>query len=381
MSAGSIRCSNNFVRWPTIILRTHCAASITDFRTSAIPWPKLHQGVSKSHPAARVWAWSASVRRAISRRAIALSIPTRIASVMFQTESTASVRPISWAADTFIRRRIAARVSRVPVRRGCHHEAYVRYGDTGHPNLHYCDWIRGWTDTCLQIYGRHRRAEPEFPGAFLRKESRMRHLRAVNQKARRIDDYIASLDEDVVALQGPGQGGRGGNPANPLSQRPHVPLGCSLVFSPGWEVDSAGGTAGLCQPVERDLLRLLRHLLLARAGSGSPQQLSGLDREVRGRDERLAQYRFGFSMRIVLFLATAAACAAQGLLFVGTWPKQVQVIDEAKQKVIDHIELKTGTPRSLSLSEDRKTLYVTTTDHNGIEVVDVATRKVTNSSC
>jgi hypothetical protein len=25
------------------------------------------------------------------------------------------------------------------------------------------------------------------------------------------------------------------------------------VFSPGWEVDRTGGTAGLCQPVERDL--------------------------------------------------------------------------------------------------------------------------------
>jgi uncharacterized protein len=36
---------------------------------------------------------------------------------------------------------------------GCHHEALVRYGDTGHPNLHYCDWIRGWTDLCLRIYG------------------------------------------------------------------------------------------------------------------------------------------------------------------------------------------------------------------------------------
>jgi uncharacterized protein len=36
---------------------------------------------------------------------------------------------------------------------GCHHEAFVRYGDTGHPNLHYCDWIRSWTDTCLGIYG------------------------------------------------------------------------------------------------------------------------------------------------------------------------------------------------------------------------------------
>jgi uncharacterized protein len=36
---------------------------------------------------------------------------------------------------------------------GCHHEAFVRYGDTGHANLHYCDWIREWTDICLRIYG------------------------------------------------------------------------------------------------------------------------------------------------------------------------------------------------------------------------------------
>ena len=30
-------------------------------------------------------------------------------------------------------------------------------------------------------------------------------------------------------------------------------IGCSLVFAPGWEADRNGGTAGLCQPVERDL--------------------------------------------------------------------------------------------------------------------------------
>jgi uncharacterized protein len=36
---------------------------------------------------------------------------------------------------------------------GCHHEAFVHYGDTGHANLHYCDWIRDWTHTCLRIYG------------------------------------------------------------------------------------------------------------------------------------------------------------------------------------------------------------------------------------
>ena len=36
---------------------------------------------------------------------------------------------------------------------GCYHEAHTRYGDTARANLHYCEWIRGWTDTCLQIYG------------------------------------------------------------------------------------------------------------------------------------------------------------------------------------------------------------------------------------
>jgi len=36
---------------------------------------------------------------------------------------------------------------------GCYHEAHTHYGESAHPNLHYCEWIRGWTDTCLKIYG------------------------------------------------------------------------------------------------------------------------------------------------------------------------------------------------------------------------------------
>ena len=87
----------------------------------------------------------------------------------------------------------------------------------------------------------------------------MKHLSPVNGKARRLTAALdgppslanqpsASFGEagkpekDVVALQQPQQ------PAGP-----HIPLGCSTLFSPGWEVDSSGGTAGLCQPVERDL--------------------------------------------------------------------------------------------------------------------------------
>ncbi|HYN05968.1 MAG TPA: quinohemoprotein amine dehydrogenase subunit gamma [Vicinamibacterales bacterium] len=85
----------------------------------------------------------------------------------------------------------------------------------------------------------------------------MKHLSPVNEKARMLSramdprpvDAEAATDpasaRDVVALdqQGP--------PQQPTG--PHIPLGCSTIFSPGWEVDRTGGTAGLCQPVERDL--------------------------------------------------------------------------------------------------------------------------------
>jgi hypothetical protein len=87
----------------------------------------------------------------------------------------------------------------------------------------------------------------------------MKHLTPVNRKAARVEQFTASRPEgairgeasrpegakDIVALQ------QGGPPQQP--EPPHIPNGCSLVFSPGWEADRNGGTAGLCQPVERDL--------------------------------------------------------------------------------------------------------------------------------
>jgi len=82
----------------------------------------------------------------------------------------------------------------------------------------------------------------------------MKHLKSINQKAARVERHATHTESvapqvaenDVVALQ------RGGPPQQPTAA-PHIPLGCSLVFSPGWEADRTGGTAGLCQPVERDL--------------------------------------------------------------------------------------------------------------------------------
>ena len=79
----------------------------------------------------------------------------------------------------------------------------------------------------------------------------MKHLKAVNSKAGRVVRSVGQsaaeppAQGDVVALQ---QGG-----GAPQQAQPHIPLGCTLMFSPGWEADRTGGTAGLCQPVERDL--------------------------------------------------------------------------------------------------------------------------------
>jgi hypothetical protein len=85
----------------------------------------------------------------------------------------------------------------------------------------------------------------------------MRRIKAINQKAVRIERYVEAEREvmfadgaaasdgdvelDVVGLESSAPDG------------PQIPFGCTLMFSPGWETDSGGGTAGLCQPVERDL--------------------------------------------------------------------------------------------------------------------------------
>jgi len=49
---------------------------------------------------------------------------------------------------------------------GCYHEAHTRYGDTAHANLHYCEWIRGWTDVCLHVYGELSVRNPAFLAQF-----------------------------------------------------------------------------------------------------------------------------------------------------------------------------------------------------------------------
>ncbi|HEY2018836.1 MAG TPA: hypothetical protein VGH38_35265, partial [Bryobacteraceae bacterium] len=82
--------------------------------------------------------------------------------------------------------------------------------------------------------------------------------------------------------------------------------------------------------------------------------------------------------RLLSLFTLLAPLASAGVLYLGAYPNSVLVFDEAKGQIVDRIPLTTGLPTSLRLSQDRKTIYVTTNDHSGIEVIDVATRKVTN---
>ncbi len=62
----------------------------------------------------------------------------------------------------------------------------------------------------------------------------MRHLKPLNHKARLVDEAAAAgRVEEVYTM------------ANIV--------GCAVSFDPGWEVDSTGSVAGLCQPMEADL--------------------------------------------------------------------------------------------------------------------------------
>lgn len=89
-------------------------------------------------------------------------------------------------------------------------------------------------------------------------------------------------------------------------------------------------------------------------------------------------------MRRRTFLQVAAAGVARAatggppLLYMGALPNQVLIFDEDQEKIVDKIQIHTGAPRRLQYSYDRKRIYISTPLKTGIEVFDLATRKMVN---
>jgi hypothetical protein len=81
-------------------------------------------------------------------------------------------------------------------------------------------------------------------------------------------------------------------------------------------------------------------------------------------------------MKLLACALALTSAATAGTLYMGAYPNAVLVFDEAQGKIVDRIPITTGLPGSLRLSMDRKKIFVTTLDKSGIEIIDIATRKV-----
>lgn len=94
-------------------------------------------------------------------------------------------------------------------------------------------------------------------------------------------------------------------------------------------------------------------------------------------------------MAIVVAASTGAAAqrgarapvmtGGDSLLYIGTYAGDVQIFDEATEKQIGAIKLKTGIPRSLILSFNKQRFYVLDSTLEQVEIVDIASRSTVDS--
>ena len=82
--------------------------------------------------------------------------------------------------------------------------------------------------------------------------------------------------------------------------------------------------------------------------------------------ESLESQRFGSGVTLM---------GGNALMYIGTYRGNIQVFDEATEKLVEEIKLQTGIPRSLTLSFDKKRFYVLDSTLEKVETVDIASRK------
>jgi hypothetical protein len=80
---------------------------------------------------------------------------------------------------------------------------------------------------------------------------------------------------------------------------------------------------------------------------------------------------------VVLFAAAAPVklTGGNGTLYIGGWPNKVYIVDEATEKIAGAIDVVTGTPKGLTLSKDKKKFYLVNSLSEQVEVLDIASRK------
>jgi hypothetical protein len=80
---------------------------------------------------------------------------------------------------------------------------------------------------------------------------------------------------------------------------------------------------------------------------------------------------------VVLFAAAAPVklTGGNGTLYIGGWPNKVYIVDEATEKITGAIDVVSGTPKGLTLSKDKKKFYLVNSLSEQVEILDIAARK------
>jgi hypothetical protein len=76
---------------------------------------------------------------------------------------------------------------------------------------------------------------------------------------------------------------------------------------------------------------------------------------------------------------TPRLTGGDGTLYIGGYPNVIWIIDEASEKVTATIQTKTGIPRRLVLSRDRKRFYTIDATAEQVEILDIASRTTIDS--
>ena len=89
---------------------------------------------------------------------------------------------------------------------------------------------------------------------------------------------------------------------------------------------------------------------------------------------------------LLIILICAAALPGQakltggnGKIYIGGWGRKMLIWDEATEKVTGEIKMRTGSPRGMVLSKDKKRMYCVNEMMEGIEVADLTSGQVVDS--
>jgi hypothetical protein len=72
--------------------------------------------------------------------------------------------------------------------------------------------------------------------------------------------------------------------------------------------------------------------------------------------------------------SAASTTAGNGTLVIGSFPNKFWIIDEATEKVVGTIPVKSGIPRRTTLSKDRKRFYTIEAGMEKLEIIDIPSR-------